>query len=216
MHFIQTDYFLFHPSVPFEGIVTDIPYKGCISDVFYEKRFNFHTFLQKADHDTLPNSFLITFCNLLCLHDLLNACVDTSWHYHCYAIWNKEPLRTWISWSLPLRSCEFILFLKKGNFQYCFKNGQIHLPYKRSSFGGELKDSTPNTNEIAEGCYSEIFTFKSPRNKIHPTQKPAEFSKVFSRITHNPTFILDPFCGSGSLLSAFPDATGIDIEKYVN
>jgi DNA modification methylase len=219
MDFIQTDYFTYHPANRFDGIVTDIPYKGAISHKLGEESFSIDAFLEKTNQDTQDNAFLITFCNFLCVADImgwLNKQTNKqTWQYHCYGIWNKEPNRTWIAWSYPLRSVEFILFLKKGNFQYCFKDGSVQLPYHRSSFGGSLKETTPNDRKQSEGVYSEIFTFKNPKDKIHPTQKPTEFSKVFARITKSKEkYICDPFCGSGALLSAFSNAVGIDLEVW--
>lgn len=108
------------------------------------------------------------------------------------------------------------MFLKKGEFKYCFKDGTIKLPYNRKSFGGSLKETNPNDRKQAEGMYSEIFTFKNLKNKIHPTQKPIEFSSVFARITQGKKkWVCDPFCGSGALLSAFPNSIGIDKEAWL-
>lgn len=71
MNFQQTDYFTYHPENPFDGIVTDIPYKGAITNKLGEQDFSIEKFMEKADHDTQPNAFLITFCNFLCASDIM-------------------------------------------------------------------------------------------------------------------------------------------------
>jgi DNA modification methylase len=216
MQFIQTNYFEYKPEKLFDGIITDIPYKGSIANKLGEKEFDIDLFLTKTYHETIQDSFLITFCNFLCAMDIIMWCkTHNLWQYHCYGIWNKSNARNWISWQYPLRTCEFILFLKKGKFEFCFKTGQTTLPTKRKAFGGKLKTTKPNTNPVEECMYEEIFTFKSPSNKIHPTQKPDEFSSIFAKIIQGKDkYICDPCCGSGKLLKVFPNSIGIDIKKY--
>jgi DNA modification methylase len=64
-----------------------------------------------------------------------------------------------------------------------------------------------------------IIDDKSPPrdpNKIHPTQKPNEFSYYFAHVVGGAEekSVLDPFCGSGNLLKAFPNAFGVDITDW--
>jgi len=64
-----------------------------------------------------------------------------------------------------------------------------------------------------------IIDDKSPPrdpNKIHPTQKPNEFSYYFAHVVQGveEKTVLDPFCGSGNLLRAFPNAMGVDITDW--
>jgi len=181
MEFIQTDYFKYATDRVFDGVITDIPYKGCISNVFNEREFSFSTFLEKTDRETKKDAFLISFCNMLCFHDILNNIKETNWIYHTYQIWNKEPIRTWISWSHPLRTCEFIIYLKKGDFKYCFKNGIEKEGYKRSNFGGTLKNTSKNNNERSYGMFSEIIQTNKQTNNI-PLKKRLSFLKYSLRL----------------------------------
>ena len=210
---IITDYFDMKYNVSYNGIITDIPYKGCIRGKLGEEDFDIIEFLYKADNDTLTDSFLITFCNMRCLIDIVNACNLSNWTYHTYQIWDKSPTRNWISWTMPLRTTEYIVYLKKGKYKYCFKDGTEKPAYKRKSFGGKLKSTTKNTNKKSYGMYSEIVTFKNPRKKIHPTEKPKEFSTMFKQIVGN-VLVLDPFCGTGNLICEFDNSLGVDVVNY--
>lgn len=68
--------------------------------------------------------------------------------------------------------------------------------------------------ESIEGTIIEQSTVKSGR--IHATQKPKEFSYFFAKLVGLDKFVLDPFCGSGSLLTAFPKSIGIDIVDWTS
>lgn len=217
MKFIQSDFFtyLFQDSI--QGIITDVPYKGCLTHKLEEQNFDVAWFLQKCDQITPKDSFLITFSNMAMILDMRSFAKDTAWEFQTYQIWNKEPTRSWIAWSKPLRTCEFILYFTKGNYKLSFKTGVKKPKVNRSSFGGKLKPTSPNDRECSWEMYSEIITYKSPKNKIHPTQKPIEFSTMFKNVIGNPNgIILDPFCGSGSLLHAFPNGIGVDVKDWIH
>lgn len=188
----------------FNGIITDIPYHF----KYLDKLVNLVNFITKKD------SFFISFCNMKMLIDLVNIFSKNNFKFKTFQIWNKEPLRTWIYWSYPLRTCEFIVYLNKGNFKFSFKNGNIKKPYKRSSFGGKLKNTSKNTNKVSFGMYSEIITFKNNKNKIHKTEKPIEFSDMFSLIVGKEKIVLDLFAGSFNLLQSFKNSIGIDLIDY--
>jgi len=216
MKFIQTDFFTYPFTETIQGIVTDVPYKGCLTNKLEEKDFDVAWFLQKCDELTPPNSFLITFSNMAMILDMRSLAKDTKWEFQTYQIWNKEPVRTWIAWSRPLRTCEFVLYFTKGNYKLNFKNGEVKPMKKRNSFGGSLKQTNPNTNKESFGMYSEIVNYHTPKTKIHPTQKPTEFSSMFKQVLGNPEgIILDPFCGSGSLLHSFSNSIGIDVKDWI-
>ena len=211
---IQTgNYFETNFEEKFDGIITDPPYKGCISGKLEEKAFDIEAFMVNADRITKKDSFLVIFTNFAMSLDLRVIAEKTNWKFHTYQIWNKEPTRTWISWSIPTRTCEFVMYFKKGSFKYSFKNGIIKPKVNRNSFGGKLKETNPNTNEVSEGMYSEIVTYTNPRGKIHPTQKPIEFSQQFYQMFGD-VKVLDPFCGSGALISKFPSGLGLDIKEW--
>jgi DNA modification methylase len=125
----------------FDGVITDPPYKGAIKGKLGEKEFDFDLFMQKTDSETSSNSFLIIFTNFICAVDYVNASRKTNWEYHTVVNWDKRPIRTWIAWSYPLRVSEYILFFKKGNFQFNFRKGTEVPGYKRSKFGGSLKET---------------------------------------------------------------------------
>jgi len=217
MEFRQNDFFTYPFHDQFAGIVTDVPYTGCIRNQLHEQDFDVAEFLEKADTITPPDSFLITFSNMAMIQDMREFAKNTSWKFQTYQIWNKEPCRTWIAWSKPLRTCEFVLYFTKGNYKLCFKTGKEKPMVKRGSFGGKLKATTANDRKCSYEMYSEIVTFPSPKHKIHPTQKPEAFSEMFRIVVGDPKgCILDPFCGSGNLLSAFPNSIGMDVKDYLH
>lgn len=217
-----------------DGIITDIPYKNCIKNVCKEKEFDFQLFFQKIEEITPKNSFLISFCNMRCFLDLIKYSKNTKWEFHTYQIWNKEPTRNWISYSLPLRTCEFIIYFKSGNFKFDFRNGIIKKPIKRTSFGSQAKNTQKRTIKkyptdkeidflnnlskekgiykveekikelgisITYGMYSEILTYKNQIKKKYFAEKPIEFSKMFKQIIGKNSLVLDPFAGTGNLVS---------------
>jgi len=78
----------------FDGIITDIPFKGAIKNKLNEEIFSFDKFLSFAKRVIKNNGFLISFCNLKCLIDLVNFGKKYGFIDKTYQIWNKEPLRT--------------------------------------------------------------------------------------------------------------------------
>jgi hypothetical protein len=213
---IIADYFDLNLGINvFDGVVTDIPYKGAIPGTLNENDFSFGKFFKKTDVETKDVSFLITFSNFLCCKDLINFSKNTNWKFHTVQIWNKLPTRTWVSWSYPLRHTEYIMYFKKGNFKYCFKNGKEKQAYKRSSFGGSLKNISPNTkHDISYGMFNDIVSYKQTKNKKHPTEKPLDFSRMFCAIVGVDKYVLDPFCGSANLTAYFNNSINVDIKRY--
>jgi hypothetical protein len=101
-----------------------------------ESMFDVAEFLEKADKLTKPNAFLICFSNFAMILDLRSICQNTNWKFRTYQIWDKSArVRNWIAWSMPLRTCEFILFFTKGEFKFNFKTGEVKPPVHRNSFG---------------------------------------------------------------------------------
>lgn len=216
MHYLQTDFFSYPFQQQFAGIITDVPYKGCLTNKLQEQDFDVAWFLKKCDQITPKDSFLITFSNMAMILDMRMYAKDTNWEFQTYQIWDKSPCRTWIAWSRPLRTCEFILYFTKGNYKLSFKTGKQKPKVNRSSFGGKLKQTTENDRDCSWEMYSEIITYPSPKKKIHPTQKPTEFSEMFYTVVNKPTeTILDPFCGSGSLLKHISNSLGMDLVNYI-
>jgi DNA modification methylase len=108
------------------------------------------------------------------------------------------------------------LYFRKGGFKFDFRTGKTKPGVKRKSFGGKLKASKKNTSKISHEMYSEIVTFKlNHKNKIHPTEKPIEFSEMFLQIVGGADkLVIDPFCGSGNLLHYFPNSVGVDVKDW--
>lgn len=204
MIFIKADFFTYQTDEIYDGVITDIPYKGCFKNKLGEESFNIESFLAKCSIITKKDSFIITFCNFMCLTDIIKICDKFGYKYHCHQIWNKEPVRNWISWSLPLRTVEYILYLSKGNFKFDFRNGVIKPKVNRNNFGNsQLIQTSKNNSDVSYGMYSDIITFRPDKHKCHPTQKPKDFSEMFSHIVGKDKYIIDPFVGSGNLLSFF-------------
>jgi len=221
MRFIEGNFFNQKLEI-FDGIITDPPYKGVtatncpVKDRLGETKFCAESFLSRCDEITCKNSFLISFCNIQNGMDLREASKNTDWNFFTYQIWDKRPTRTWISWSMPLRHCELIFYFKKGKFKYNFRTGTIKPAVKRSKFGGKLKASAAsNSSNVSQEMYSEIVDFRvNHATKKHPTEKPIEFSKMFSQIVGRDKKVIDPFCGSGNLLHYFPNSTGVDVKRW--
>jgi DNA modification methylase len=217
MQFEQKNFFETSISQKFAGICTDPPYKGCIDGKLEEQTFDVAAFMKKCNEITQPDAFLIVFTNFAMSYDLREFAKQNGWKFAGYQIWDKSPCRTWIAWSLPLRTCEFILYFTKGTFKFCFKNGEIHEKVNRKHFGGSLKETSENQNKVSYGMFEEIIRISGNiKNRIHPTEKPAEFSKMFYQITQSTeqSFVCDPFCGSGNLLSSFKNSIGYDIKNW--
>lgn len=212
--FILGNYFDLNFEDKFDGVITDIPYKNCIKNKLNEQNFDLEKFMIKTDNETKNNSFLITFVNFLNAIDLINISKKTNWKFHTYQIWNKNPCRTWISWNIPLRTTEFIIYFKKNNFKFSFKNGLIKDKVNRSNFGGILKNTNKNQNENSFGMFQDIISIPKLKSKIHPTEKPIDFSEMFSKIVGINSYVLDCCCGSGNLLKNFENSVGVDILKY--
>jgi len=197
MDFIQSDFFLYQFGEKFDGFISDPPYKKCVRGKLNEAMFDVAEFLEKADQLTKKNAFLICFSNFAMTLDLRTKCQNTAWKFKAYQIWDKSHrVRNWISWSMPLRTCEFILYFTKGTFKFDFKNGEIKPPVHRSSFGGKLKNTNRNDRANSYGMFQEIVCFETPADKIHPTQKPAEFSPMYVGI-----FKLNSYCSYEMSLS---------------
>jgi len=225
MMFFLGDFFEWVETTPqlFDGIITDIPYRkstatNCpVQGRLGGPQFSNDAFLHAAAQVTPKDAFLITFCNFLNAAELVNLASWDSfpWKFVTYQIWDKRPTRTWIAWSRPLRHVEFILYFVRGKFRFDFRTGVTKPPVKRSSFGGKLKASAKaNSAKQSQEMFEEIVTWRSPRQKVHPTQKPVEASEMFATIVGKDKLVLDPFCGSGALLSAFPNSMGIDLKQW--
>lgn len=67
-------------------------------------------------------------------------------------------------------------------------------------------------------CESNVLTFKTEKQKLHPTQKPLSlFHKLIGTSTNKNDLVFDPFTGSGTTLVAAKDlgrrAVGIEREE---
>jgi DNA modification methylase len=212
---IKANYFDWNCDNKFDAIITDPPYKEVFKNELFENELDYNEMFYKFDKDLKENAALILFSNFMQIPSLVSIATESfGFKLHTYQIWDKSPIRNWISWQLPLRTTEFILYFKKGNFRYSFKDGTEKPKYKRSSFGSEFIHQKENTNEVSYGIFEDIIRLSNiQKNKIHPTQKPIEFSEMFKKIVGD-VKVLDPFCGSGNLIKSFSNAIGIDIKDY--
>jgi len=161
--FLKQDFFTWQTTEKFDGVISDPPYKNAIKEALNEQQFNVLGFLHKADQLTSKNGFLIVFTNFAMTYDLRHFAKNTNWHFHTYMIWDKAPTQSWIAWSLPLRSVEFVLFFNKKKsvsdknyFKFNFRDGSVKAGVNRSSFGGGLKATSKNDRKTSQGTYPEL------------------------------------------------------------
>lgn len=223
MQFIQGDFFKLELDNDFDAVITDPPYKGVTTDNcpvegrLGELDFCMELFLTRADEITKKDAALIVFGNFINCAEFHHLSKKTSWKFIAEQVWDKRPTRNWISWSRPLRHCEYYIYLAKGKFRYSFKTGKVKPKVNRNSFGGPLRSAvSANPTKVSYEMYEQIVTYKvDHKNKVHPTEKPIDFSEMFRKNLNmdNPK-VIDPFCGSGNLLHAFPDAVGVDLRDW--
>jgi hypothetical protein len=199
-----------------DGIITDPSWKGVFKKKLGEDKLNVYKMMKYFDNNTIKDSFLIIFTNIQFGFDLFNASKETKWKFHTYQIWDKRPNRTWISWGKPLREVELIYYFKKGNYKFSFKDGTVKPAYKRGNFGGVMKNTTKMNKKVSYGMYSQIINFRvvSKKERVHPYQKPKDFSDMFLQITGDVP-VTDPFAGSGSLVSAYSNSIAIDMYDWL-
>jgi len=207
----------------FDGLATDPPYhRSTATNSPVNGRlgcpdFSNAALLDLAERATKADSFLIVTTNYPNGAELHALSKGTCWRWRATQIWDKRPTRTWVSWGLPLKCVEYVHYFTRGTFKFSFKDGTVKPKVKRSSFGGKMKaKNRSNPNDVSYGMYSEVINPRVPRGKtrIHPTQKPTELSEMFARVVGAESRVLDPFCGSGALISAFPNALGIDLQAW--
>jgi len=211
MEFIKGDYFKIEFPELFDGIITDIPYEAHKDNELINTSqwiFDYKSFMDKTSRETKHDAFLITFCNLLALIDLkIN---QGNWIFHAYQIWNKNRTN-WIGFDRPLRQVEFIAYFKKGDFKFNFRNDLKSKCPKRSQIGLHSNDPS-RSPKLSQGTYPEVLSVNNLIDKIHKFEKPLFFTSMFFKIVGDKR-VLDPFCGTGSLLCAFEHGTGVDIEE---
>lgn len=206
----------------FDGVITDPPYnKSTASNSPVEGRlgcpeFENASLFTLATKVTNDDAFMIVTSNFPNGAELHALSKETCWRWRGTQVWDKRPTRTWVSWSLPLKCLEYIHFFTRGKFKLSFKDGTVKPKVKRKSFGGKMKVGKPNENEFSYGMFQEIMSF--PRlgkaERVHPTQKPKGMSEMFAKIVGEEKRVLDPFCGSGALISSFHNALGVDLKDW--
>ena len=82
------------------------------------------------------------------------------------------------------------------------------------------KGARPANSRDPQSLYAEgFFHYKTPRKRIHTTQKPVELYKHLMQITHKGSRILDPFLGSGTCaIAAYEcdmDFTGLELSQDI-
>jgi hypothetical protein len=88
---------------------------------------------------------------------------------------------------------------------------------KKINPGDKSKTAPRVTTDFVEAANGDIIpqVIVSPRQKIHQVHKPPEFSYYFSKLIGGTSkYILDPFCGSTSLLTAFKKSVGVDLKDW--
>ena len=206
----------------FDGVITDPPYhRSTASNSPVKGRLGCPEFdnarlLSLSADVTKDDAFLIVTTNFPNGAELHALSKDTVWRWRATQVWDKRPTRSWISWGLPLKCVEYIHYFVKGKFKFSFRDGTVKPKVKRKSFGGKMKVGKPNESEFSYGMFQEVVSF--PRlgkaERIHPTQKPKGMSEMFAKIAGEDKRVLDPFCGSGALLSAFPNGLGVDLKDW--
>lgn len=186
-------------------------------ELISDESFNIELFCKEIVRLLDKKGIFVSFCSIHLLKDYFNY-FENELSFRCEQIWDKRPIRTWISYTRPLRHCEYIVYFGEGNLD--FRTGEIGDKYRRSQFGGSLKNTDKNTKEISEGQYEQVINFQVPPKSqepniiSHPTRKSPQFSEYFKKILNNPERVLDPCCGSGALICSFPNAIGIDIREW--
>lgn len=222
MRFIQADAFSldFGELGLFDGVVTDPPYhRSTASNSPVEgqlgcPQFSNSGLLGLAAKATKEDAFLVVTANFPNGAELFQLSKDTCWRWRATQVWDKRPTRTWVSWGLPLKCVEYVLYFTRGRFRLSFKDGSVKPKVNRSSFGGKMKAGRPNTAAESFGMYEEIVSITPPRDRVHPTQKPEPLSGLIARVVGDTRRVLDPFCGSGALLSGFSDSVGVDLKDW--
>jgi DNA modification methylase len=207
----------------FDGVFTDPPYNrstatNCpVEGRLGEPEFSNEEFLRLADRTTKTDAFLVTFANFPNAAELLVASKGGPWSWKTTLVWDKRPTRTWVSWGRPLKCIEYVLFFTKGDFHLSFKTGEVKPRVERSSFGGGLKArGKKNEAEASYGMFEEVVALRPPTTRVHPTEKPVGWSELVAKVVGRDLRVLDPFCGSGALLSSFPDSVGVDQVVWSN
>jgi len=237
MLFIHSDFFDLSIADKFDGIITDIPYKRAFKGHLHEEDFDFRLFFDKVNNMTLDDAFLITFSNEKCLFDLRLYCERSGWKYHTMLVWHKPGIHNPHGWSLPLYSCEYILFFYKGRGKefFNFQKGIKRAKYARKKSLHTVKESS---NPYSYPAYQSVIECKFPSGwkrvkfpdgRNFKPEKPPGFSWLFFNIICGQKFepktgkpiprfkqanqikVLDPFTGTGNLLMAFENAIGVDI-----
>ena len=252
----NTDFFEWarkQPDNSINTVITDPPYTSFRNKIgenaIQDKSFNLNEFCDEIIRLLNPKGIFISFCSIHLMKDYFKF-FEGKLRFRCEQIWDKRPIRTWISYGLPLRHIEYIVYFGEGELD--FSKGEQKKGYKRQQFGGNLKETEKNPKNFSSGQYEQfvnILNFKSPslnrgnkknktllnsnqnslngilnlqlnskinkRRSSHPTQKPPEFSDYFKKIIKKPGKVLDPCCGTGSLICSFKNALGIDINQWI-
>jgi DNA modification methylase len=205
----------------FNLIFTDPPYKA-----FTNVEWDFvpiKKMWEEFNRLTEKNSGLVIFSNDLFMKDLFQHLLSNI-EYLYSIVWKKGHVRNYKHWTAPLKTKEFLHFFMKGEFKPDFRDGTVKERYNRTGFGNkhlmrntEYHKTEKNKNDISEGMFEDIWNIPLDKNRIHPTQKPRLFSERIKWLYRKHDIkVLDPFVGSGALLSAFQNGVGFDIKKWKN
>lgn len=203
----------------FNLIFTDPPYNAFTNiewdSIPIERMWN------EFNRITEKNAGFVIFSNDKFMKDLFKYLPDNITFLHTI-VWKKHNVRNYIHFSHPLKTKEFLHFFMKGKFRGNFKDGTTKERYNRTGFGNkalmrntEYHKTEENKNDESFGMFDDIWNIPLDKNRIHPTQKPRLFSERIKWLYREHEFkVIDPFMGSGALLSAFDNAIGMDIKKW--
>ena len=82
---------------------------------------------------------------------------------------------------------------------------------------GEGKTAPHAMTDFVEAANGDIVrqVIVTPSQKLHAANKPPEFSYYFSTLIGGTgKYVIDPFCGSGNLLTAFKNSVGMDLKDW--
>lgn len=134
------------------------------------------------------DSHCYVFTNALNLKEMLLESEKVGFKLHNLLVWEKNNCTPS---QFYMKNCEYILFLRKGKAKFINNIGESKTVHQINNITGE---------------------------KLHPTEKPIHLLMMYIKNSSNlGDTILDPFCGSGSMLEAAEltgrNSIGIEIDE---
>ena len=203
----------------YDAIITDPPYTSYRNSLgeslISDESFDIERFCKEVTRILKKDGIFVSFCSIHLLKDYFNFFKDTL-PFRCEQIWDKRPTRTWISYSRPLRHCEYIVYF--GGGQLDFRTGEIGDKYRRSQFGGGLKNTLKNTKGYSEGQYEQIISCSVPAKNKNNLSAQNEFD-LYSFVQnggdlHNNNQNTKGFDKKSNLYNSHPTRKSPDFSEY--